>query len=72
MKNTASLHDSNIDLGIPGIPNYRDKGYSGSYTRGIDATMEKSSRSRTLTVNQIRRNCRISRRDHRLKGHILS
>ncbi len=22
---TASLHDSNIDLGIPGITNYRDK-----------------------------------------------
>ena len=58
----ASLHDSQVDLGIPGIPNYRDKGYFGSGTRGVDATMDKASRDRPLTVDQIRRNLRISRK----------
>ena len=58
---TASLHDSQVDLGIPGIPNYRDKGYFGSDTRGVDATKDKASRNHPLTVDQIRRNLRISR-----------
>ncbi len=59
---TASLHDSKVDLGIPGMPNYRDKGYAGSGTRGIDATMDKASRKHPLNMNQIRRNKRISRK----------
>ena len=59
---TASLHDARIDLGIPGMPNYRDKGYSGSGTRGIDATMDKAARNSPLTVDQVRRNKRISRK----------
>ena len=56
---TASLHDSNIDLGIPGIPNYRDKGYSGTKTRGRDGTMDKAARNHPLNIDQIRRNRRI-------------
>ncbi len=59
---TASLHDSNIDLGIPGITNYRDKGYSGSATRGIDATMDKAARKKKITIEQIRRNLRITKK----------
>jgi IS5 family transposase len=59
---TASLHDSQIDLGIPGIPNYRDKGYYGSNTRGIDATMDKASRNHPLNMDQIRRNRRITKK----------
>ncbi len=59
---TASLHDSQVDLGIPGIPNYRDKGYFGSGTRGVDATMDKASRNHPLTIDQVRRNLRISRK----------
>jgi|ACXJ01.1.fsa_nt_gi IS5 family transposase len=59
---TASLHDSKVDLGIPGIPTYRDKGYSGSHTRGIDGTMEKASRNHPLEIDQIRRNKRITRK----------
>ena len=58
----ASKHDSQIDLGIPGIPNYSTKGYSGSETRGIDATMDKASRSHSPTIKQIRRNFRITRK----------
>ncbi|EQD26981.1 transposase, partial [mine drainage metagenome] len=27
---TASVHDSQIDLGIPGIVNYKDRGYFGN------------------------------------------
>ena len=59
---TASLHDSQIDLGIPGIPNYRDKGYYGSNTRGMDATMDKASRNHPLNMDQIRRNRRITKK----------
>ena len=59
---TASLHDSKIDLGIPGIPNYRDKGYSGTKTRGRDGTMDKAARNRPLTAVQVWRNKRITRK----------
>ena len=59
---TASLHDSKIDLGIPGIPNYRDKGYSGKGTVGKDGTMDKASRNHPLTIDKIRRNRRITKK----------
>ncbi|EQD28385.1 transposase IS4 family [mine drainage metagenome] len=59
---TASLHDSQVDLGIPGLPVYRDKGHSGSETQGIDGTMDKASRNHPLTVRQTRRNLRITRK----------
>lgn len=39
---TASTHDSQIDLSLPGIICYRDKGYFGSDCRGIDGTMDRS------------------------------
>ncbi len=39
---TASLHDSQVDLSIPGIPCYRDKGYAGARRRGINATCKRS------------------------------
>ena len=58
----SSLHDSKIDPGIPGIPNYRDKGYSGTKTRGRDGTMDKAARNRPLTAVQVWRNKRITRR----------
>ncbi|MCL4341696.1 MAG: hypothetical protein M1431_06360 [Candidatus Thermoplasmatota archaeon] len=56
---TASLHDSQIDLGIP---NFRNKGYSGSGTRGVDAGMERASRKHSLSIHQVRRNRRITRK----------
>ena len=59
---TASLHDSNVDLGIPDIPNYRDKGYYGSGTRGRDSTMDRASRKHPLSIDQIKRNRRITRK----------
>ncbi|MEM0136368.1 MAG: IS5/IS1182 family transposase, partial [Thermoplasmatales archaeon] len=59
---SASLHDSNIDLGIPEISNYRDKGYFGSKTRGMDGTMDRAPKKHKLTIDQIRRNRRITRK----------
>ena len=34
---TASVHDSQVDLGAKGLPNYRDKGYYGAKCVGYDA-----------------------------------
>ena len=59
---TASLHDSQVDLSIPGIPCYKDKGYAGAYCRDINATMDKESRNHPLTIEQVRRNLRITRK----------
>ena len=57
----ASVHDSRIDLSIPGIVCYRDKGYFGSECKGINGTMDRSVRGHPLPVRSIRRNLRISR-----------
>ena len=57
----ANVHDSMIDLSIPGIVCYRDKGYFGSECKGINATMDRSMRGHPLPVKSIRRNLRISR-----------
>jgi IS5 family transposase len=59
---TASLHDSQVDLSIPGIPCYKDKGYSGGYCKDINATMDKASRDHPLTIEQTRRNLRITKK----------
>ena len=57
----ANVHDSQIDLSLPGIICYRDKGYFGSDCRGINGTMDRSVRGRALPVKSIQRNIRISR-----------
>jgi IS5 family transposase len=57
----ANAHDSRIDLSIPGIVCYRDKGYFGSEYRGINGTMDRSVRGHPLPVKSIRRNLRIPR-----------
>ena len=59
---TASLHDANVDLSIPDMPCYRDKGYQGAPCRGLNATMDRASRNTPLTMDQIRRNRRITRK----------
>ena len=41
---TASVHDSQIDISIPGIVAYKDKGYFSVEGRGIDATMDRAVR----------------------------
>ena len=57
----ANVHDSQIDLSIPGIICYRDKGYFGSECKGINGTMDRAVRGHPLPVKSIRRNLRISR-----------
>jgi IS5 family transposase len=59
---TASLHDSQVDLRISGIPCYKDKGYAGAYCRDIYVTTDKASRNHPLTIEQLRRNLRITRK----------
>ena len=57
----ANVHDSQIDLSLPGIICYRDKGYFGSDCKGINGTMDRSVRGHSLPMKSIRRNLRISR-----------
>jgi IS5 family transposase len=59
---TASVHDSQVDLGIEGIPRYADKGYDGAKTRGYDAAMKKATRGHKLGIRDILRNKRISKK----------
>ena len=40
---TASLHDSQVDLSIPGIPCCKERGYTGAYCKNINATMDRKS-----------------------------
>jgi IS5 family transposase len=56
---TASVHDSQVDLGVNGLPNYRDKGYSGAKCVGYDAAMVKATRGHGLSIQDILRNKRI-------------
>ena len=62
---TASLHDSQIDLSIPGIITYKDKGYFSVEGRGIDAAMDKALKGYKLPIESIRRNLRITRKRSR-------
>ena len=59
---TASVHDSRVDLSIPGMPCYRDMGYQSAPCRGFNATMDRASRNTPLTMEQVHRNLRISRK----------
>ncbi len=61
----ASLHDSRIDLSIPGIVNYKDKAYFGVDGRGIDAALDKALKGYKLPIQSIRRNLRITRKRSR-------
>ncbi len=40
----------------------RDKGYSGSATRRINATMDRAARKKPPTIDQVRRNRRITKK----------
>ena len=58
----ANVHDSRVDLSVPGEVVYRDKGYQGVKPRGYDATMKRASRGHPLYIWDRLRNRRISRR----------
>ncbi|CAC11523.1 hypothetical protein [Thermoplasma acidophilum] len=57
----ANIHDAKIDLSIPGIICYRDKGYFGSDCKRINGTMDRAVRNHKLPMKSIHRNLRISR-----------
>ena len=59
---TVSLHDSKIDLSIPGIITYKDKGYFSVEGRGIDAAMDKALKGYKLPIESIRRTLGITRK----------
>jgi IS5 family transposase len=59
---TASVHDSQVDLSMPGETVYRDKGYFGvKPCAAMDKTMKRAVRGRPLTIKEKRRNRAISR-----------
>ena len=59
---TASVHDSQVDLSMPGETVYRDKGYFGVRPQAsIDKTMKRAVRGHPLTIKEKRRNRAISR-----------
>jgi len=57
---TASLHDSQVDLSIPGVPVFRDKGYFGVNAKGIDYTMKRRTTDLPLSELDKERNRLIS------------
>ncbi|TFH12398.1 IS5 family transposase [Candidatus Bathyarchaeota archaeon] len=59
---TASVHDSRVDLSLPGEVVYRDKGYQGVEPRGWDASMRRGARDHPLGIRDLLRNRRISRK----------
>lgn len=58
----ASVHDSRVDLSLPGEVVYRDKGYQGVVPRGWDGTMRRGARGHPLGIRDLLRNRRISRK----------
>ena len=58
----ASVHDSRVDLSLPGEVVYRDKGYQGAVPRGFNASMRRGARDHPLSVWDRLRNKRINRR----------
>jgi IS5 family transposase len=57
---TASLHDSQVDLSIPGVPVFRDRGYFGVKAKGIDFTMRRRTTDKPLSDLDKERNRLIS------------
>jgi len=58
----ANVHDSRVDLSLPGEVVYRDKGYQGTVPRGYDATMRRGARDHPLSIWDRFRNRRINRK----------
>jgi IS5 family transposase len=63
---TASMHDSQVDLSIPGVPVFRDRGYFGVKPKGIDFTMTRRTKGTHLSELDVERNRFIS--THRAPG----
>jgi transposase, IS5 family len=53
---TAQLHDSRVDLSVPGEVVLRDRGYFGAKTKGIDFTMKRRTTEHPLDLIEKERN----------------
>ena len=58
----ANVHDSRVDLSVPGEVVYRDKGYQGAVPRGWNASMRRGARDHPLSIWDRLRNARIGRK----------
>ena len=58
----ANVHDSRVDLSLPGEVVYRDKGYQGVKPRGWNAAMKRAARGHPLSIWDRLRNRRINRK----------
>jgi len=58
---TAKLHDSRVDLSVPGEVVLRDKGYFGVPAKGEDFTMKRRTTDRPLEEIEVERNRLISK-----------
>ena len=59
---TASVHDSKVDLAEVGEVRYGDKGYFGAETKAYDAAMRRATRGHPLSIFDLMRNDRISKK----------
>jgi IS5 family transposase len=59
---TASVHDSQVDLAEEGEVRYGDRGYHGAKTKGYDASMRRAARGHILSIFDLLRNKRISKK----------
>ncbi len=58
----VNVHDSRVDLSMPGEVVYRDTGYQGAVPCGWDATMKRAGRGHPLCIWDRLRNNRIRRK----------
>ena len=65
----SSVHDSQVDLSLPGEVVYRDRGYSGTTARGHNASMKKGARNHPIGIRDQLRNARISKKRTPVERH---
>ena len=65
----SSVHDSQVDLSLPGEVVYRDRGYSGTAARGHNASMKKGARNHPIGIRDQLRNARISKKRTPVERH---
>ena len=65
----SSVHDSQVDLSLPGEVVYRDRGYSGAAAQGYNASMKKGARDHPIGIRDQLRNARISKKRTPVERH---
>jgi IS5 family transposase len=65
----SSVHDSQVDLSLPGEVVYRDSGYFGRPCNGYGATMQRGVRDHPIGIRDQLRNKRISSKRTPVERH---